>query len=138
MIVRHAEHGSTAMKMKIPNPNGSGNGYYGQESGIIPYADNSSDTEAEVQGIGDGDFSEYLWMENEEEFDKQVSYARLYLLPGTVSCRLAYLLDCGTGAPAVGGGGTDGRVLGGNVGGGTAASAEHEFYRMVHCYRGLR
>ncbi|EZA58564.1 Polyadenylate-binding protein-interacting protein 2B [Ooceraea biroi] len=58
--------------MKIPNPNGSGNGYYGQESGIIPYADNTIDTEPEVQGIGDGDFSEYLWMENEEEFDKQV------------------------------------------------------------------
>lgn len=66
-------HAFIDMKMKIPN--GSGNGYYGQENGIIPYADNNSDTEAEVQGIGDGDFSEYLWMENEEEFDKQVFYA---------------------------------------------------------------
>jgi len=60
-----------AMKMKIPN-GGSGNGYYGQETGITSYLDSNSDTEPEMQGIGDGDFSEYLWMENEEEFDKQV------------------------------------------------------------------
>lgn len=59
------------MKMKIPN-SGSGNGYYGHETGITSYMDNNSDSEPEVQGIGDGDFSEYLWMENEEEFDKQV------------------------------------------------------------------
>ncbi|KAG5345498.1 PAI2B protein, partial [Acromyrmex charruanus] len=67
----HRSH-TLAMKMKIPN-GGSGNGtYYGQETGITSYVDNNSDTEAEVQAIGDGDFSEYLWMENEEEFDKQV------------------------------------------------------------------
>ncbi|XP_032675399.1 polyadenylate-binding protein-interacting protein 2 [Odontomachus brunneus] len=59
------------MKMKIPN-NGSGNGYYGHDTGIISYVENNIDTEAEVQATGDGDFSEYLWMENEEEFDKQV------------------------------------------------------------------
>lgn len=57
--------------MKIPN-SGSGNGYYGHENGIIPYMDNNIDTEAEVAATGDSDFSEYLWMENEEEFDKQV------------------------------------------------------------------
>lgn len=62
-----------AMKMKIPN-GGSGSGYYGHETGITSYMDNNSDTEPEVQGIGDGDFSEYLWMENEEEFDKQVLF----------------------------------------------------------------
>jgi len=61
------------MKMKIPN-GGPGNGtYYGQETGITSYVDNNSDTEAEMQAIAEGDFSEYLWMENEEEFDKQVS-----------------------------------------------------------------
>lgn len=65
------------MKMKIPN-GGSGSGYYGHETGITSYMDNNSDTEPEVQGIGDGDFSEYLWMENEEEFDKQVLF---FLLP---------------------------------------------------------
>ncbi|XP_029176169.1 polyadenylate-binding protein-interacting protein 2B [Nylanderia fulva] len=59
------------MKMKIPN-SGSGNGYYGHETGITSYMDNNSDTEPEVQGISDDDFSEYMWMENEEEFDKQV------------------------------------------------------------------
>lgn len=65
--------------MKIPN-GGPGNGtYYGQETGITSYVDNNSDTEAEVQAIGDGDFSEYLWMENEEEFDKQVWYSSMKL-----------------------------------------------------------
>ncbi|XP_020287115.1 polyadenylate-binding protein-interacting protein 2 isoform X2 [Pseudomyrmex gracilis] len=60
------------MKMKIPN-GGSGNGYYGHETGITAsYVDNSNDPEPEVQATGDTDFSEYLWMENEEEFDKQV------------------------------------------------------------------
>ncbi|PNF30411.1 hypothetical protein B7P43_G12874 [Cryptotermes secundus] len=61
------------MNMKIPN--GSGNGYYGHDSSIISYLSDSSDI-----GNGDdvdsptldGDFSEYMWMENEEEFDKQV------------------------------------------------------------------
>lgn len=57
------------MKMKIPN-SGSGNGYYGHENSLIIYFDN--DNEADIQGASDGDFSEYLWMENEEEFDKQV------------------------------------------------------------------
>lgn len=56
--------------MKIPN-GGSGNGYYGHESGVISYLD-SVEAEPDVQAGGDGDFSEYMWMENEEEFDKQV------------------------------------------------------------------
>jgi hypothetical protein len=62
------------MIMKIPN--GSGNGYYGHDSSLISCVSDSSDV-----GNGDdvdsptldGDFSEYMWMENEEEFDKQVS-----------------------------------------------------------------
>lgn len=71
-IINRSKSGNIlAMKMKIPN-NGSGNGYYGHDTGIISYVDNNIDTEAEVQATGDGDFSEYLWMENEEEFDKQV------------------------------------------------------------------
>ncbi|XP_046431219.1 polyadenylate-binding protein-interacting protein 2 isoform X2 [Neodiprion pinetum] len=60
----------TGMKMKIPT-GGSGNGYYGHDSGVISYLD-TVETEADVQAAGDGDFSEYMWMENEEEFDKQV------------------------------------------------------------------
>lgn len=59
------------MKMKIPNT-GSGNGYYGHESGIISYMDNNIDAEPDVQVPAESDFSEYLWMENEEEFDKEV------------------------------------------------------------------
>ncbi|XP_017889955.1 polyadenylate-binding protein-interacting protein 2 [Ceratina calcarata] len=58
------------MKMKIPN-NRSGNDY-GHETGIISFMDNSFDSEIDVQGANESDFSEYLWMENEEEFDKEV------------------------------------------------------------------
>lgn len=58
------------MIMKIPN-SGSGNGFYGHDNGVISYLDNV-EAEADVQAGGDGDFSEYMWMENEEEFDKQV------------------------------------------------------------------
>jgi hypothetical protein len=61
------------MNMKITN---GGSGYYGHDSSVISYLSDSSDV-----GNGDdvdsptldGDFSEYMWMENEEEFDKQVS-----------------------------------------------------------------
>lgn len=61
----------SGMKMKIPT-GGSGNGYYGHESGVISYLD-MVEVEADVQSTADGDFSEYMWMENEEEFDKQVN-----------------------------------------------------------------
>ena len=57
------------MKMKIPT-GGSGNGYYGHESGVISYL-NNVEADANVPAAGE-DFSEYMWMENEEEFDKQV------------------------------------------------------------------
>ncbi|CAD6208787.1 GSCOCG00003595001-RA-CDS [Cotesia congregata] len=58
------------MKMKIPN-SGSGNGYYGHESGVISYLDHV-EQEIDPPAGENGDFAEYLWMENEEEFDKQV------------------------------------------------------------------
>ncbi|XP_029045829.1 polyA-binding protein interacting protein 2 isoform X1 [Osmia lignaria lignaria] len=58
------------MKMKIPS-NHSGNDY-GHETGIISYMDNNFESEIDVQGSDESDFSEYLWMENEEEFDKEV------------------------------------------------------------------
>lgn len=59
--------------MKIPN--GTGSGYYGHDSSVISYLSDSSDVgngdDADSPTL-DGDFSEYMWMENEEEFDKQV------------------------------------------------------------------
>lgn len=58
------------MKMKIPS-SGSGNGYYGHESGVISYLDNV-EQEVDIPAGENGDFAEYMWMENEEEFDKQV------------------------------------------------------------------
>lgn len=58
------------MKMKIPT-GGSGNGYYGHESSVIAYLEND-EIENEAPNAADNDFSEYMWMENEEEFDKQV------------------------------------------------------------------
>lgn len=69
------------MIMKIPNCSSNvGNGYYGfsdtydsdpEEQYII-----SPPSEPEVNYSGD--FSEYLWMENEEEFDEMVSLAYCY------------------------------------------------------------
>lgn len=57
--------------MKIPNI-GSGNGYYGHETGFVPYVENIVEAEPDMQGPVESDFSEYMWMENEEEFDKEV------------------------------------------------------------------
>ncbi|XP_018322694.1 polyadenylate-binding protein-interacting protein 2B [Agrilus planipennis] len=65
--------------MKMPTNKPVGNGYYGYEE-ITYYSDGSATEEIE-QSVGyqeennsgaDDDFSEYLWMENEEEFDKEV------------------------------------------------------------------
>ncbi|XP_063704936.1 polyadenylate-binding protein-interacting protein 2 [Culicoides brevitarsis] len=65
------------MIMKIPNFT-IGNGYYGYGE---PYDSNDSDpeeqyltsstpSEPDVPVSYSGDFSEYMWMENEEEFDE--------------------------------------------------------------------
>lgn len=72
------------MIMKIPN--GTGSGYYGHDSSVLSYLSDGSDVgngdDADPPTL-DVDFSEYMWMENEEEFDKQVSYLVTcgYLLP---------------------------------------------------------
>ena len=63
------------MIMKIPT-SPVGNGYYGH--GEPPYDIDSDEYETssnEVSEAGnfDNDFSEYMWMENEEEFDKMVT-----------------------------------------------------------------
>ncbi|XP_046386689.1 polyadenylate-binding protein-interacting protein 2 [Ischnura elegans] len=62
------------MIMKIPG-SGSGNGYYGHES-VISYISDASELGNANDDLDspttDGDFSEYMWMENEEEFDKEV------------------------------------------------------------------
>jgi hypothetical protein len=62
------------MIMKIPN--GTDSGYYGHDSSILAYLSDGSDVgngddDADPPTL-DVDFSEYMWMENEEEFDKQV------------------------------------------------------------------
>lgn len=46
---------------------GSGNGYYGQNNTVMVILAPPSPDPAQ-----NGDFSEYFWMENEEEFDRQV------------------------------------------------------------------
>ncbi|XP_063231802.1 polyadenylate-binding protein-interacting protein 2 [Bacillus rossius redtenbacheri] len=60
------------MIMKIPVS--STNGYFSHDSSFI-YSSDGSDVGNgdEVESpTSDGDFSEYMWMENEEEFDKEV------------------------------------------------------------------
>lgn len=56
------------MIMKMPNNAGS-NDYYGQGDN---YELDNDDYDAAIDSDGnlDGDFSEYLWMADEEEFDK--------------------------------------------------------------------
>lgn len=113
--------------MKIPT-GGSGNGYYGHESGVISYLDNVENDGPEGPAQGEDDFSEYMWMENEEEFDKQVNISnqlyigiRLYFedkLCGNLNVQI-YHLNIGT--PTVRRRRIDGRVLGSNVGRGEAA-----------------
>ena len=47
--------------------NGSGNGYYGQNNHSVVVLPAPSPDPSQNE-----DFSEYFWMENEEEFDNQV------------------------------------------------------------------
>lgn len=60
------------------------------DSGIYEYEENSYFSEAldntveEFTPAPETDFSEYLWMENEEEFDKEV---RILLI--IISCKIA-------------------------------------------------
>jgi hypothetical protein len=78
--------------MKIPN--GTGSGSYGHDSSVLSYLPHGSDV-----GSGDDvdlptldvDFSEYMWMENEEEFDKQVSY--LVICGGLLTFIFRFLLE---------------------------------------------
>lgn len=68
------------MKMKIPSNNAIGNGYYNYgETYMLDSTGNENGTPANSSSLDecdspttDGDFSEYMWMENEEEFDKEV------------------------------------------------------------------
>lgn len=75
------------MKMKIPIVDPSSNIFSSQESSTGYLSSDNSEAgqqEGESNPLYGGetptpadDFSEYLWMENEEEFDKQVSYEKL-------------------------------------------------------------
>lgn len=60
------------MKMKIPNNGGIGSNYYNHDVGIFQYASDSDSSDELDSPTLNGDFSEYMWMENEEEFDEQV------------------------------------------------------------------
>lgn len=60
------------MKMKIPNNGNIGSNYYNHDIGVIQYASDSDSSDELDSPILTGDFSEYMWMENEEEFDQQV------------------------------------------------------------------
>lgn len=64
--------------MKIPTTF-SGNGYYGHENGVIAYIDNEPIVD-EIQPSPEMQFAEYMWMEHEEEFDKQVNSENYYLI----------------------------------------------------------
>lgn len=59
------------MIMKMPS-NTAGNGYYGHSDGAAyDLDDDEYDAVQDLEANLDDDFSEYYWMENEEEFDKE-------------------------------------------------------------------
>lgn len=60
------------MKMKIPNNSSIGSNYYNHDIGIIQYGSDSDSSDELDSPVLGGDFSEYMWMENEEEFEQQV------------------------------------------------------------------
>lgn len=70
------------MKMKIPSSHSLNNGCCNFNDNYLSDGNTSENvTPANSNSIDDcdspsveGDFSEYMWMENEEEFDKQVSF----------------------------------------------------------------
>lgn len=65
--------------MKLPSdeipPNMNGEGFMSDEFDQL---------EMMPAPIRDGDFSEYMWMENEEEFNSQVGYAMISKIPLSV------------------------------------------------------
>lgn len=64
--------------MKVPPTNNSINGFdsYEEEAyfadGSPTHAPIQNGVEEFIQPVEESDFSEYMWMENEEEFDKEV------------------------------------------------------------------
>lgn len=58
--------------MKMPGNDASNNGLYEYEENNY-YAETLENTVEEFNDTAENDFSEYLWMEHEEEFDKEVS-----------------------------------------------------------------
>lgn len=61
--------------MKIPT-NGSGNGYYGHQNNVI-YIEQVEVEDEDVVTSPEVQFAEYMWMEHEEEFDKQVKFIKV-------------------------------------------------------------
>lgn len=64
-------------KMKVPNEESKAqnndNTINDDDNESNPY-DADSNSDSVDQPTRDGDFSEYMWMENQEEFDLQVKY----------------------------------------------------------------
>lgn len=69
------------MKMKIPivDPTNIYNNHESPNDFMASENIDSSQPEEGDSPTADDDFSEYLWMENEEEFDKQVIFLRGYV-----------------------------------------------------------
>ena len=59
-------------------PSSAGDGFLGHENIMSSYMSDSGSSESDDFFLDspsfDGDFSEYMWMENEEEFEQEVSY----------------------------------------------------------------
>lgn len=59
--------------MKMPENNTSNNGLYEYEDNTYYAESLENSVMEEFNDTAENDFSEYLWMEHEEEFDKEVN-----------------------------------------------------------------
>lgn len=81
------------MKMKIPivDPTNIYNNHESSNDFMASENNDSSQPEEADSPTADDDFSEYLWMENEEEFDKQVIVICSYI-EGMIFCNLFLMI----------------------------------------------
>lgn len=81
------------MKMKIPivDPTNIYNNHESSNDFMASENNDSGQPEEADSPTADDDFSEYLWMENEEEFDKQVIFVCGYIK--SMICHNLFLLN---------------------------------------------
>lgn len=78
------------MKIPIVDPTNIYNNHESSNDFMASENNDSSQPEEADSPTADDDFSEYLWMENEEEFDKQVIF--ICYIEGMIFCNLFLMI----------------------------------------------